>query len=157
MARVTVEDCVTKVPNRFELVLMAAQRAKAIGVGAALTVDRDNDKNSVVSLREIEEETIPLEELKENVVKSFQKVTFMDDDDENEEDMVDLMDGENDWSGLSSFGSNENLIGSGMSETDAATEKAKEAAPQPTAADSEFMVGQAIDTSEIPAEFLKED
>ena len=61
MARVTVEDCVTKIPNRFELVMMAAQRARSIAAGAELTLDRDNDKNPVVALREIADETIDLD------------------------------------------------------------------------------------------------
>ena len=72
MARVTVEDCVDKIPNRFDLVMMAAQRARGISAGAQLTVDRDNDKNPVVSLREIAEETVSNEELEEEVIKSLQ-------------------------------------------------------------------------------------
>lgn len=73
MARVTVEDCVEKVPNRFELVIMAAQRAKQISSGAPLTVDRDNDKDSVVSLREIAEETVSLEALREESITAWQR------------------------------------------------------------------------------------
>jgi DNA-directed RNA polymerase subunit omega len=73
MARVTVEDCVIKVPNRFELVLLAAQRARDIASGAPLTVDRDNDKGPVVALREIADVTIPLDTLQNNVIKSMQK------------------------------------------------------------------------------------
>ena len=65
MARVTVEDCVEKVPNRFGLVLLAAHRARGISAGAALLVDRDNDKNPVVALREIAEETQPVDDLRE--------------------------------------------------------------------------------------------
>ncbi|PIW26351.1 MAG: DNA-directed RNA polymerase subunit omega [Rhodospirillales bacterium CG15_BIG_FIL_POST_REV_8_21_14_020_66_15] len=73
MARVTVEDCVLKIPNRFELVMLAAQRARHISAGAPLVVDRDNDKNPVVALREIAEEAIPLEELEESLIKGLQK------------------------------------------------------------------------------------
>ena len=73
MARVTVEDCIEKVPNRFDLVLMAAQRAKNIASGAALTIDRDNDKNAVVALREIAEGTIDPASLEENLVSGMQK------------------------------------------------------------------------------------
>lgn len=73
MARVTVEDCVLKVPNRFELVLMAAQRAKDISAGAPLTVDRDRDKNPVVALREIAEETINLDNLENSLISGMQK------------------------------------------------------------------------------------
>ncbi|MDE2562991.1 MAG: DNA-directed RNA polymerase subunit omega [Sphingomonadales bacterium] len=80
MARVTVEDCVDKVPNRFDLVLLAAERARAISGGAELTVDRDRDKNPVVALREIAEETVKPRDLKENVVQSLQRVLPEDDD-----------------------------------------------------------------------------
>ncbi len=74
MARVTVEDCVLKVPNRFELVLLAAQRARNISRGEQLTIDRDNDKNPVVALREIAEETLALPELEQDLVKSLSRV-----------------------------------------------------------------------------------
>ena len=74
MARVTVEDCIEKVPNRFGLVLLAGNRARAIANGAALTLDRDNDKNPVVALREIAEDTVVPDELKETVVVSLQRV-----------------------------------------------------------------------------------
>ncbi|KUR77281.1 DNA-directed RNA polymerase subunit omega [Novosphingobium sp. Fuku2-ISO-50] len=80
MARVTVEDCVDKVSNRFDLVLLAAERARAISGGAELTVDRDRDKNPVVALREIAEETVRPVILKENLVQSLQKVQPDDDD-----------------------------------------------------------------------------
>ncbi|HIQ17749.1 MAG TPA: DNA-directed RNA polymerase subunit omega [Novosphingobium capsulatum] len=84
MARVTVEDCVDKVPNRFDLVLLAAERARAISGGAELTVDRDRDKNPVVALREIAEETVRPAILKENLIQSLQRV-LPDDDDEVDE------------------------------------------------------------------------
>ena len=84
MARVTVEDCVDKVPNRFDLVLLAAQRAREISGGASLTVDRDRDKNPVVALREIAEETVVPKILKESVITSLQRV-LPDDDDEVDE------------------------------------------------------------------------
>jgi DNA-directed RNA polymerase subunit omega len=80
MARVTVEDCVDKVSNRFDLVLLAAERARAISGGAELTVDRDRDKNPVVALREIAEETVRPSVLKENVIQSLQRVLPDDDD-----------------------------------------------------------------------------
>jgi len=82
MARVTVEDCVLKVPNRFELVLLAAQRARDIASGAPLTVDRDNDKGPVVALREIADETIALATLQTNVVKGMQKHVEIDEPEE---------------------------------------------------------------------------
>jgi DNA-directed RNA polymerase subunit omega len=80
MARVTVEDCVDKVSNRFDLVLLAAERARAISGGAELTIDRDRDKNPVVALREIAEETVFPKILKENVIQSLQRVLPDDDD-----------------------------------------------------------------------------
>lgn len=79
MARVTVEDCIEKVQNRFELVMLAAQRARKIGTGAALTVDRDNDKNPVVALREIADTTIATDDLREELVRNHQRVVEMDD------------------------------------------------------------------------------
>ena len=81
MARVTVEDCVDKVPNRFDLVLLAAQRAREISGGAELTIERDRDKNPVVALREIAEETVHPKLLHESLVNSLQRV-LPDDDDE---------------------------------------------------------------------------
>jgi DNA-directed RNA polymerase subunit omega len=73
MARVTVEDCVEKIPNRFELVLLAAQRARNLSRGEELTVDRDNDKNPVVALREIAAETIGLDKLESDLIKSLSR------------------------------------------------------------------------------------
>jgi DNA-directed RNA polymerase subunit omega len=93
MARVTVEDCVEKIPNRFELVMMAAQRARKIGSGAPLTIDRDNDKNPVVSLREIADETVSLDNLKEELVRNHQRMVAYEED----EETIDLMDGEKEW------------------------------------------------------------
>ncbi|WP_438728964.1 DNA-directed RNA polymerase subunit omega [Parasphingorhabdus sp. DH2-15] len=80
MARVTVEDCVDKVTNRFDLVLLAAQRAREISGGAELTLDRDRDKNPVVALREIAEVTIKPDDLEEGLIQSLQKVQMDDDD-----------------------------------------------------------------------------
>ena len=78
MARVTVEDCIDKLPNRFELVLLAAHRARLISQGAPITVDRDNDKNPVVALREIADETIVPEDLREEYIHSMQKHVEVD-------------------------------------------------------------------------------
>jgi DNA-directed RNA polymerase subunit omega len=78
MARVTVEDCVVKVPNRFDLVLLAAQRAREITSGAPLTLDRDDDKNPVVALREIADETVALEHLRDSLVRGMQKHVEID-------------------------------------------------------------------------------
>jgi DNA-directed RNA polymerase subunit omega len=78
MARVTVEDCIDKVDNRFELVLLAGHRARQISQGAAITIDRDNDKNPVVALREIADETLSPEDLKEDLIHSLQKHVEVD-------------------------------------------------------------------------------
>ncbi|HLI11804.1 MAG TPA: DNA-directed RNA polymerase subunit omega [Alphaproteobacteria bacterium] len=88
MARVTVEDCVLKVPNRFELVMLAANRARDIAAGASLTLERDNDKNPVVALREIAEETVPIESLREGIIKGMQKLVEVDEPEEEEMDAV---------------------------------------------------------------------
>ena len=82
MARVTVEDCIQKLPNRFELVLMSAHRARMISQGAPLTLDRDNDKNPVVALREIGDSTIDVEDLREDYVHSMQKHVEVDEPEE---------------------------------------------------------------------------
>jgi len=84
MARVTVEDCVDKVSNRFDLILFAAQRARQISSGADLTIDRDRDKNPVVALREIAEETVRPRDLEEAIVTNLQRVR-VDEEDETEE------------------------------------------------------------------------
>lgn len=88
MARVTVEDCVDKVPNRFELVMLAAHRARAVAAGSPITIERDNDKNPVVALREIAEETLTAERLRENAIESFQRQIEVD---EPEEDVMTLL------------------------------------------------------------------
>jgi DNA-directed RNA polymerase subunit omega len=80
MARVTVEDCVDKIPNRFDLVLLAAQRARQISGGAELTIDRDRDKNPVVALREIAETTVKPKQLEEAVIMNLQRVQVDDED-----------------------------------------------------------------------------
>jgi len=91
MARVTVEDCVDKITNRFDLVLVAAQRARQISAGAPLEVERDNDKNAVVSLREIAEEKVSKEDLTESVIHSMRKI--VESDEPEEVDMSILMAG----------------------------------------------------------------
>jgi DNA-directed RNA polymerase subunit omega len=91
MARVTVEDCVDKITNRFDLVLVAAQRARQISAGAPLLVERDNDKNGVVSLREIAEEKIFKDTLMESVIHGMRKV--VESDEPEEVDMSILMAG----------------------------------------------------------------
>jgi DNA-directed RNA polymerase subunit omega len=88
MARVTVEDCVVRVPNRFELVLLASQRARNISAGGKITVERDNDKNPVVALREIADETIPFEGLRNELVQGLQKHVEPDEPEEEEIDVL---------------------------------------------------------------------
>jgi len=91
MARITTEDCVDKVPNRFDLVMLAAHRAREISTGSPVTVDRDNDKNPVVALREIAEETQPAEDLRERLIASNQTQIEVD---EPEDDSMALLMGD---------------------------------------------------------------
>ena len=114
MARVTVEDCVLKVPNRFELVLLSSQRAREIGAGSPLTVDRDNDKNLVVSLREIADTDISLDGLREALIKNHQKVIEVEED---EEDIVDMMEGESEWAAVANQAAETELETGGLSES----------------------------------------
>ncbi len=88
MARVTVEDCVDKIPNRFDLVLLAAERAREISGGAEMTIERDRDKNPVVALREIAEQTVKPKELQESLITSLQKI--LPDDEEEADDIGSL-------------------------------------------------------------------
>jgi DNA-directed RNA polymerase subunit omega len=88
MARVTVEDCVERIPNRFELVLFAAQRARNLARGEELTIDRDDDKNPVVALREIAEETISLPKLEQDLIKSFSRAPEPEPADEEVLDLI---------------------------------------------------------------------
>lgn len=97
MARVTVEDCVEKVPNRYELLMVAAQRAKDIEAGAPLQVDRDNDKNSVVALREIAEGKVSIEDLQKSLVMNLQKYVEVE---EPEEEELEIMAAEKELSDL---------------------------------------------------------
>jgi DNA-directed RNA polymerase subunit omega len=97
MARVTVEDCVIRIPNRFELVMLAAQRAREITAGSQLTVERDNDKNPVVALREIADVTIGIDNLRQALVTGLQKHVETE---EPEEDMMELLAAERDVAGV---------------------------------------------------------
>ena len=93
MARVTVEDCIDKVENRFDLVLLASHRARMVSSGAQITIDRDNDKNPVVALREIADETISPGDLKEDLIHTLQKYVEVD---EPEDDVMTLLSGNSD-------------------------------------------------------------
>lgn len=88
MARVTVEDCVLKVSNRFELVMLAAQRARNLGAGAPLTLDRDDDKNPVIALREIADGTVELPELENSLIRGLQKVIESEEPESDELDVL---------------------------------------------------------------------
>ena len=88
MARVTVEDCVDKVPNRFELVLLASRRARTISAGSPITIERDNDKNPVVALREIAEQTVSPEDVNEDLIHSMQKYVEVDEPEPEEAPLI---------------------------------------------------------------------
>ncbi len=88
MARVTVEDCIEKVPNRFELVLLAAQRSRNLSRGAQITIDRDNDKNPVVALREIADESVDFLEIEQDLIKSLSRVPDPEPADEEVQDLI---------------------------------------------------------------------
>jgi len=95
MARVTVEDCVERIPNRFDLVMRASQRARSISAGAQLTVDRDNDKNPVVALREIADKTVDIDDLQEGLIRSLQKhVEFDEPEPEDEAELLEALEQE---------------------------------------------------------------
>lgn len=133
MARVTVEDCVLKVPNRFELVLLSSQRAREIGAGAAMMVERDNDKNPVIALREIADTEISLENLGESLIKNHQKVIEVEED---EEDIIDVMEGESEWAHVAGASAEGEVADAGMQASDATDaedsvveEEAEEEAP----------------------------
>lgn len=88
MARVTVEDCIVKIPNRFDLVLVAAQRARHISAGSVLTLPRDNDKNPVVALREVADESVDLADLKETLIQGLQKHVEVDEPEDDDFDAL---------------------------------------------------------------------
>jgi len=97
MARVTVEDCVVRIPNRFELVMLAAQRAREIQVGSPLTVEKDNDKNPVIALREIAENSLDLDILRQSVVQGLQRQV---ESEEPEDDAMELLAADRDIAGV---------------------------------------------------------
>ena len=104
MARVTVEDCIDKIPNRYELLMVAAQRAKDIAAGSPITVAKDNDKNPVIALREIAEETVSIEELQKSLVMGLQKYVEVEEPEEEELEIMaaekELADLDEQFSGL---------------------------------------------------------
>lgn len=134
MARVTVEDCVEKIPNRFELVMMAAQRSRELSVGGELTVDRDNDKNPVVALREIADETISVPDLEEELILGLQRHGDTDDPEEEAEELLAM---------------EEELAATAEAELAALAESADAASAATAAAEEKF--------EDVPAEDLKDD
>ena len=127
MARVTVEDCVDKVPNRFELVMLAAHRAREITAGSHPTVDRDNDKNPVVALREIADEKVSPDELYNSIIQGLQRHVEVD---EPEEDGFDAMASNPEFAGIASQMSEQVAAAAGMS----IDEEEEEEAPKATGA-----------------------
>jgi len=101
MARITVEDCILQIPSRFELVVLSAQRARKISLGEPLTVERDNDKFPVIALREVAEQTIDLDELRQSLVRGLQKHVEID---EPEEDDLTLLMASAEWAGVTQEG-----------------------------------------------------
>ncbi len=143
MARVTVEDCIDKIPNRYELLMVAAQRAKDISSGAALTVNRDNDKNSVVALREIAEGTVNIEELQHSLVMGLQKYVEVEEPEEEELEIMaaerELADLDEQFSGLISPSEIEDAMQIHSSDDDMA------ALDDNTDVDSDLAMDEAID------------
>ena len=133
MARVTVEDCILKVPNRFELILAASQRAREIGSGAAIMVERDNDKNPVVSLREIADTDISISALTESLIKNHQKVIEVEED---EEEIIDVMEGENEWAAVASEAAEADVAEAGMQEEDFGADEEESVGGAPAADDA---------------------
>ena len=146
MARVTVEDCVLKVPNRFELVLLSSQRAREINAGAALMVDRDNDNNPVISLRKIADTNMSLETLGESLIKNHQKVIEVEDEGE---DVIDVMEGESEWAQVANQAAETELEGAGMQEEAADKEEPADAVEETEEAPAAAGYGTA--TEEEPA------
>ena len=142
MARVTVEDCIVEVPNRFDLVMLAAQRAREIGAGAPLTLDRDDDKNPVVALREIADKTVELENLNDSIVQGLQKHVEMD---EAEEEAVEF-----DLSDMAIGAEGTGLVTEALAVGDAGSE-AEDGSAEGLAAES------GADTPAEPAEDAGED
>lgn len=145
MARVTVEDCVLKIPNRFQLVMMAAQRSRELSVGGELTVERDNDKNPVVALREIADETIPLDELETAVIEGLQRNIDVDEIAEEEDDeMLQVTEALNELAGL-------------VDDTGAETAAAPAVAEAPAAPADDPMAALAAGFEDVTIEDVKKE
>jgi DNA-directed RNA polymerase subunit omega len=155
MARVTVEDCVLQVPNRFDLVMLAAQRARDISSGAPLTIERDRDKNPVIALREIADKTIELEHLAESLVLGLQKHVEIDEPEEDapEFDVPSIPEGELEGLGdsgeLSALQSDALAVEMPAAESDAAEVEAAESEEDAAASEPE---AAAVESEEVPAD-----
>lgn len=141
MARVTVEDCILKIPNRFELVMIASQRAREIGTGATILVNKDNDKNPVIALREIADTEISLESLNDTLVKNHQKVVEIEED---EDEKIDVMEGEHEWAAVTKTVVANEVEDAGLREEDFSADADEEE----TVAGKEPASGEAVPESE---------
>jgi DNA-directed RNA polymerase subunit omega len=132
MARVTVEDCVTKIPNRFELVMLAAQRAREISAGSPLTVEKDNDKNPVIALREIADDSLVLDNLRQSLIQGLQRQV---ESEEPQDDAMELLAQDRDIAGVpeeATLDGIEDEMDVEDAETDAAKVGVTDAAPAAT-------------------------
>ena len=163
MARVTVEDCVLQVPNRFDLVMLAAQRARDIASGAELTIERDRDKNPVIALREIAEQTIELEHLAESLVLGLQKHVEIDEPEEDapEFDVPSIPEGESEGVGdsneLSAMQSDALAVETPAEEAEVAEADGDAAPPEPETAAAESEEEPADPEPDAAPEDSKED
>ena len=155
MARVTVEDCVVKIPNRFKLVLLAGQRARDLSAGATETVERENDKNPVVALREIADETISLDELDESLISGLQK--YIEIDEPEDDSMAILAAAEKEWAGVTT---DSPVATDGVAIVDAVDEAVVEAAGEAdaeTAGEDDGSTETAPDAAPVAAEVSAKD
>jgi DNA-directed RNA polymerase subunit omega len=132
MARVTVEDCVVKIPNRFELVMLAAQRAREISAGSPLTVEKDNDKNPVIALREIAEDSLVLENLRQSLIQGLQRQV---ESEEPQDDAMELLAQDRDIAGVPEEATMDGIEDE-MDIEDADTDATKAGAADDTAAEA---------------------
>ena len=155
MARVTVEDCVTRVPNRFELVLLSAHRARAVAAGEALTVDRDNDKNAVVALREIAVQSVDQDDLRESLLRGMQRHVETD---EPEEDEMSLLVTQEQW-GEEDPAADNAASAAEATQTEAAAVEGEITVPDPATPDAVETAADATeggsDSTEIEAPDVK--
>ena len=152
MARVTVEDCITRVPNRFELVLLSAHRARAVAAGEALTVERDNDKNTVVALREIAVQSIDQDDLRESLLRGMQRHVETD---EPEEDEMSLLMAQEQW-GEEGAEADKAAAAAVAADAEAAAIEGESAAPDPAAGTTAEAASDAKETGGADVETTAE-